>query len=62
MKKLHVEVSDEEFVTLEQLAQARTLDVWYFHVAVDRVMDVFASSSKKAHKSAKKTVRKAKIR
>lgn len=42
--------------------QMNTLDVWYFHVDVNDVMDVFTKTSKKAAKGAKKTVKKARSR
>ncbi len=42
-----------------RLARASTLDVWYFHVEVDRVLEAFERSSGKAGKSARKMVKKA---
>ncbi len=42
-----------------RLARASALDVWYFHVEVDRVLEAFERSSGKAGKSARKMVKKA---
>jgi len=45
-----------------RLARASALDVWYFHVEVDRVLEAFDRSSGKAGKSARKMVKKARRR
>lgn len=45
-----------------RLARASALDVWYFHVEVDRVLEAFERSSGKAGKSARKMVKKARRR
>jgi uncharacterized protein (DUF2252 family) len=55
-----VAVAYSEFMT--RLAEARTLDVWYYHVEVDAVLEAFDRSSKKGAKSAKKMVRKARTK
>ena len=47
---------------MKRLATAHTLDVWYFHVEVDAVLKAFEQSSKEAHKSAQKMVRKARTK
>jgi uncharacterized protein (DUF2252 family) len=44
------------------LAQLRTLDVWYYQVEAGRVLKAFERSSKKASKSARKMVKKARGR
>jgi len=44
---------------MAELAQARTLDVWYFHVDAQKVVDAFESSSKKGLKQVKKMLHKA---
>ncbi len=45
-----------------RLARASALDVWYFHVEVDRVLEAFERSSGKAGKNARKMVKKARRR
>ena len=48
---------------VEQFAQMHALDVWYYHVDADAVLAVFeTASSRKATKSARKMVRKARSR
>jgi uncharacterized protein (DUF2252 family) len=47
---------------IRHLAQMPTLDVWYYHVEADEVLEVLERSSKKAKKSARKMVKKARTR
>jgi uncharacterized protein (DUF2252 family) len=42
-----------------KFSKANTLDVWYYHVNADAVLEVFERSSKKGEKSAQKMVEKA---
>ena len=44
---------------MRRLSEARTLDVWYYHVDVELVEEAFERSSKKARKSVHKMVGKA---
>ena len=46
-------------LAMGKFSEAHTLDVWYYHVDVDAVLDVFERSSKKGGKSAQKMVKKA---
>jgi uncharacterized protein (DUF2252 family) len=45
--------------SMRRFAQKPILDVWYFHVDADSVLNVFDKYAKKGAKSAKKTVKKA---
>ncbi len=45
--------------SMRRFAQGSILDVWYFHVDVDRVLKVFDKHAKKGAKHAQKTVQKA---
>jgi uncharacterized protein (DUF2252 family) len=47
---------------MEKFAEAHTLDVWYYHVEADRVVDVFDQTSKKSKKRAVKMVKKARTK
>ncbi len=47
---------------MRRLAQARTLDVWYFHVEAEAVEAAFGRSSKAGGKSAGKMIRKARMK
>jgi len=46
-------------LAMGKFSEAHTLDVWYYHINVDAVLDVFKRSSKKGQKSAQKIVDKA---
>ena len=46
-------------VAMEQLAQARTLDVWYYHVDAQEVVKAFKRSSKSGLKQVEKMLHKA---
>jgi uncharacterized protein (DUF2252 family) len=61
-RKLAVAVSRAYRWAMRQLAQMPTLDVWYYHVEADKVLEVLERSSKKAKKSARKMVKKARRR
>lgn len=47
---------------MERLAQMPVLDIWYYQVEVDKVLEVFEQSSKQNGKSAQKVVKKARER
>jgi uncharacterized protein (DUF2252 family) len=61
-RKLAMAVCKAYRWAMERLSQARTLDVWYFHVEADKVEAALQRSSKKAKKSARKMVKKARTR
>ncbi len=46
-------------LAMGKFSEAHTLDIWYYHINVDAVLDVFERSSKKGEKSAQKMVEKA---
>ena len=46
-------------LAMGKFSEAHTLDVWYYHINVDAVLDVFERSSKKGAKSSQKMVEKA---
>ena len=58
-KKLATIVSKSYRESMSRFAQAPILDVWYFHVDADRVLEVFDKYAGKGAKSAQKTVKKA---
>jgi uncharacterized protein (DUF2252 family) len=58
-RKLATGVADTYRLTMEKFAKMHTLDVWYYHVSMAAVLDVFDKSSKQGRKSAKKMARKA---
>ena len=47
---------------MDEFAKRPTLDVWYYHVEADAVLEVLERSSKRAKKSARKMVKKARTR
>jgi uncharacterized protein (DUF2252 family) len=61
-RKLAVAVSKAYRWAIRHLAEMPTLDVWYYHVEADQVLEVLEQSSKKAKKSARKMVKKARRR
>lgn len=61
-RKLAIGITKTYANTMRRLAKARTLDVWYFHVDVDLVQKAFDRSSKKARKTAKKMIGKARTK
>ena len=58
-KKLAYVVSQAYRKAMGRFAQERLLDVWYYHVEAEQVLDVFDRHSKKGAKSAEKMVKKA---
>jgi len=44
---------------MDKFSQAHVLDVWYYHVNVDSVLEVFEKASRQAEKKAEKLVKKA---
>jgi len=58
-RQLATVVSETYQASMAKFAQAPTLDVWYYHVEVDSVLNAFATSSKKGRKSAQRMVKKA---
>ena len=58
-RQLATAVGETYQASMEKFAQAPTLDVWYYHVSMDAVLDVFDKSSKQGRKSAKKMAKKA---
>jgi uncharacterized protein (DUF2252 family) len=61
-RKLAVAVSKAYRWAIRHLAQMPNLDVWYYHVEADAVLEILERSSKKAKKSARKMVKKARTR
>ena len=61
-RKLAKAVAKAYRQAMGRLAQMRTLDVWYYHVEADKVLEILEKSSRKARKSARKMVRKARAR
>lgn len=58
-RKLAETVAETYRDSMDKFAKAHTLDVWYFHVGVDAVLDVLKKSSKRSGKAAGKMVKKA---
>lgn len=58
-RKLAIVVSKYYRRAMVRFAQSAFLDVWYYNVEVDKVLEVFEKSSRKAGKSAQKVVKKA---
>jgi uncharacterized protein (DUF2252 family) len=58
-RRLAVETTKVYAYAMDKFAQANALDVWYYHVKVDSVLEVFAKTSKKGEKQAQKIVSKA---
>ncbi|TFH03591.1 MAG: DUF2252 domain-containing protein [Methanosarcina sp.] len=58
-RKLAMVVSRYYRRAMVRFAQAAFLDVWYYHVEMDKVLEVFEKSSRKAGKNAQKVVKKA---
>jgi len=58
-RKLAAGVAETYRDSMDKFSQAHTLDVWYYHVSMDAVLDVFEKSSKQGRKSAKKMAKKA---
>jgi len=58
-RKLATSVAETYRLTIDKFAKLHTLDVWYYHVSMDAVLDVFDKSSKQGRKSAQKMAKKA---
>jgi uncharacterized protein (DUF2252 family) len=58
-KKLAYITSQAYRKAMGRFAQERILDIWYFHVEAENVLDVFEKHSKQGTKSAEKMVKKA---
>ncbi len=58
-RKMAVAATTSYAKAMRVLAEARTLDVWYFHVDAELVQAAFDRSSKKGRKSAQKMIGKA---
>ncbi len=61
-RRLAVVVARSYRKAIRRLAGARTLDVWYFHIEADVVLDLFDRYAKKDAKQARKTVAKARTK
>ncbi len=58
-RTLAISITERYARAMGRLSNARTLDVWYFHVDAELVEEAFERSSKKARKSVQKMVGKA---
>jgi len=58
-RKLAMIVGEYYRKAMERFSQTAFLDVWYYQVEVDKVLEVFEQASRKAGKNARKVVRKA---
>jgi uncharacterized protein (DUF2252 family) len=62
-RRMAITIVETYRTAMERFAQMHTLDVWYYHVDTEAVLAVFESaSSRKAEKSAKKLMKKARSR
>jgi len=61
-RRLAMAVSRSYRQAMLRLAEMRALDVWYYQVEADRVMEVLEQASKRAKKSARRMVAKARTR
>jgi len=59
-RKMAAAVVSSYAKAMRKLSKANTMDIWYFHVEAEAVLEVFERSSKKSQKSAEKMVSKAK--
>jgi uncharacterized protein (DUF2252 family) len=58
-RQLAITVADAYRDAMRKFSEMTTLDIWYFHVDAEAVLEVFKQSSKKGEKSVKRMVRKA---
>ncbi len=58
-RRLAVDTVKVYTYAMGKFSQAHVLDVWYYHVAVDSVLEVFDNASKRDKKRAQKLVKKA---
>jgi uncharacterized protein (DUF2252 family) len=61
-QSLAVDVARAYAGAMDKFTQANTLDVWYFHVEADAVLEVFDRASKRGKKRAAKMVEKARTK
>ncbi|MEA3441626.1 MAG: DUF2252 domain-containing protein [Chloroflexota bacterium] len=61
-RSLAVAVSEVYRHAMGKFSEANTLDVWYYHVPADAVLEVFERSSKKGGKSTQKMMEKARTK
>jgi uncharacterized protein (DUF2252 family) len=58
-RRLAETVAETYQEAMDEFAKRPTLDVWYYHVSMEAVLDLFDKSSKQGQKSAKKMAKKA---
>ncbi|MGB3717039.1 MAG: DUF2252 domain-containing protein [Candidatus Promineifilaceae bacterium] len=58
-RKLAKAVVDMYAKSMQKLAKANTMDIWYFHVEAEKVQSVFERASKESQRSAEKMVSEA---
>ena len=58
-RRLAVDTTRVYAYAMDKFSQAHVLDVWYYHVNVDSVLEVFDRTSKRGKKSAQKILKKA---
>jgi len=58
-RRIAISIVERYGGAMENLARARTLDVWYYHVDANKVVKAFKSSSKKGLKQVEKMFHKA---
>jgi len=61
-RSLAVDLSDVYRYAMGKFSEADTLDVWYYHVPAEAVLEIFERSSKKGEKSAQKMIKKARTK
>jgi uncharacterized protein (DUF2252 family) len=61
-RSLAVDLTRKYAAAMDKFSQAHTLDVWYYHVGADAVVEVFDKTSKKGKKRAAKMVKKARTK
>lgn len=58
-RQLAIAVAEAYRTAMRKFSEMNTLDVWYFHVDAESVLDVFKRSSKKGEKSVQRMMKKA---
>ena len=61
-RRLAVDTTKVYAFAMDKFSQAHVLDVWYYHVDADSVVEIFKKTSKQGKKSAEKLVRKARTK
>jgi uncharacterized protein (DUF2252 family) len=61
-RSLAVDLTRVYAQAMDKFSQARTLDVWYYHVEADTAVEVFDKTSKRGKERAKKMVKKARTK